>query len=284
MNLEGMGVYCWFRDPLPPERKIAMIRDAGFDSIALWWGDEYDATDGSRFDIMKLAESYHLTIQNFHAPYPGVNALWGPSPGQRERILGFYASCLQDCAACRVNTLVIHVDDLEFTYDDTNQAAAVKGIAEIATLAERLGVRLAIENYTSFQSVWAILSRIRSDSLGFCYDSGHAHCFTKGCGFLDAFGSRLFEIHLHDNDGKADRHMLPGDGTIDWELLSGQIRRTNYSGPVFLEVTDALSERYRNQSAAGFLHTAASRANMLREQILRGPSAAGPASWGPAAP
>ena len=39
--------------------------------------------------------------------------------------------------------------------------------------------------------------------------------------YLAAAGRPIFEVHLHDNDGRADQHLPLGRGTIDFSLLQG---------------------------------------------------------------
>lgn len=263
MAFDGIGIYCWFRKSIFPECKISLIKEVGFDCISLWWGDEYDATDGNRFDLINLAKEVGLDIRNAHAPYRGINNLWGPSSIKRKQIINHYANCLTECAIYHIDKLIIHVDDVGFTYNTTYQPAAIAGIAELVNLAEQVGVKLVVENYTSFRTIWEILTNIQSNSLGFCYDSGHEHCFSRGQSMLEVFGNRLMEIHLHDNFGKNDQHMLPGDGDINWSILSNHLRKTNYTGPIFLEITDSLWKHYQSLSNKEFLLTAINRAQML---------------------
>ena len=33
---------------------------------------------------------------------------------------------------------------------------------------------------------------------------------------FNKFKNRIFAVHLHDNDQSDDQHLLPFDGTIDW--------------------------------------------------------------------
>lgn len=41
-------------------------------------------------------------------------------------------------------------------------------------------------------------------------------------GIYDWFGYRM-ALHLHDNDGTDDQHRNPGEGTINWDPIVGNV-------------------------------------------------------------
>ena len=47
----------------------------------------------------------------------------------------------------------------------------------------------------------------------------------------------LRALHVHDNDGKADRHMLPGEGVIDWEDFARALAEIDCQCPVSIETS-----------------------------------------------
>ena len=46
----------------------------------------------------------------------------------------------------------------------------------------------------------------------------------------------FFAVHLHDNDKTDDLHLLPFDGTIDWDNVIQKLKDCNYNGPITLEL------------------------------------------------
>ena len=64
-------------------------------------------------------------------------------------------------------------------------------------------------------------------NLGICYDTGHGELE----GAADA-------IHLDDNAGEGDLHLLPFDGTRNWPGLIEQLAVSAYDGPLILEAND----------------------------------------------
>lgn len=130
----------------------------GFKYISLWWGDEYNDTDDSRFELIRLAKEIGVEIRNAHAPYREKNDLWGTSSVKRKQFINDYTKCLNECAIYHIKSLVIHVDDVGFVYNAVYQPAAIAGITELVKLAEQVGVKLVAKNYTSFRSVYEILT------------------------------------------------------------------------------------------------------------------------------
>ena len=95
--------------------------------------------------------------------------------------------------------------------------------------AKKLGTVIALENVyeDSPEPIVQILKGIPSPFLGFCYDVGHSHIFSRvpAVSWLKALGSRTVEVHLHDNHGKEDEHLPLGQGDIDFGQLFSLLSR-----------------------------------------------------------
>lgn len=106
--------------------------------------------------------------------------------------------------------------------------AAYASLEDLNKFARDRGAELLLENGTSELSAPATLVRfIELTKLGngVLFDVGHAHL--RG-GVEDGFSSLepyLRAIHVHDNDGLADEHLLPQTGKIDWRAAMRRIRR-----------------------------------------------------------
>jgi sugar phosphate isomerase/epimerase len=97
--------------------------------------------------------------------------------------------------------------------------------------AEDIGVKIALENiFEENPSILArLLEAIPSPSFGYCLDAGHGALFSEVpiVAWIEALGSRLLEIHLHDNHGKADEHLPLGWGSIDFPAIFSALREKN---------------------------------------------------------
>lgn len=80
-----------------------------------------------------------------------------------------------------------------------------------------------------------MLRNISSDRLCFCFDSGHERFYSPERDLMAEYGNRLAALHLHDNDGENDAHMLPFTGKVDWVWVKRRLTECDYRGAVALE-------------------------------------------------
>lgn len=256
-----LGIFAWFSYPLPIEERLQMIRQAGFGAVSLWWGGTDEA---EKHRQPELARRLGLEIDNVHAPYGNTNALWEDGL-EGEAYLQTLCSCLSDCSRHGIPTAVVHITRLS-----TRPAFTQTGMDRVKRLvehAERVQVNLAIENLNSIPHLDRIYAEIPSGRLGFCYDSGHENFNHPDADCLSRYGDRLFAVHLHDNCGDADAHLLPYDGDIDWSSIKEKLKKARTIPYLTLEVDfkreHPQSRRYQSLSAEAFLALAYARLQRL---------------------
>ena len=80
-----------------------------------------------------------------------------------------------------------------------------------------------------------LVSRVDSPYFGWCFDTGHAN----RCGLpqtsLLGLSHPPMSLHVQDNHGDHDEHLLPGDGTIDWKVFLDTLHAIDYAGDLVLE-------------------------------------------------
>ncbi|MFH0810353.1 MAG: TIM barrel protein [Pseudomonadota bacterium] len=107
---------------------------------------------------------------------------------------------------------------------------AMLSLDKLLGRAERLGVKIALENRYYFHEVpsvnetAAILDAFRGAPVGYWHDVGHASTqerigFASQRAVLERFQDHLLGVHLHDAQG-LDDHLPPGAGTLDFAALS----------------------------------------------------------------
>ena len=243
------GIYHWFGYGIEPRTKYKMIRDAGFDNVLLWWGDEYENETGKKEHLPDLARNAGLFVENVHVPFENVNSLWTETHNTKDVLLQ-YISCIKDCATYEIPTIVFHL-----TYTGTPPPYSQWGLSNILsikTAAEKYGVNIAFENLRRPDYIDYVFENIDSERFKLCYDTGHENCFSK-TDMLEKYGERLIALHLHDNLGSHDDHLIPGDGEIDWQDVARKIKNTGFCGSVTLECTNTGQELYKDMSAEEFL-------------------------------
>ncbi|UCE75270.1 MAG: sugar phosphate isomerase/epimerase [Methanomassiliicoccales archaeon] len=76
---------------------------------------------------------------------------------------------------------------------------------------------------------------IEGTNLKICFDVGHANISEDIGGFL-GLKETFANIHLHDNDGKIDRHLVLGQGNIEISAILKQLK--GYEGDLVIESTN----------------------------------------------
>jgi sugar phosphate isomerase/epimerase len=147
--------------------------------------------------------------------------------------------------------------------------AAVAFLDEVLVLAERLDMRILLENCPMSRNIavsplmWReLFSRLKSDRLGLCYDPSHFDWqMIDVYAPISEFGSLMKHIHLKDTalDRKALaqvgilhnvgrerghfpnqwwRHTVIGDGEIDWMRFKEALDAAGYNGSFSFEIED----------------------------------------------
>lgn len=120
-----------------------------------------------------------------------------------------------------------------------------KSIMELLEYRENAGLKLLIEPAHCWESTLVLtvddglrmINEIRSERLGICLDTGHAN--VNGEAIEDVVRKlRHVPLHIHidDNRGDSDTHLIPGDGTIDFAPLVKALQEINYKGFVSAEL------------------------------------------------
>jgi sugar phosphate isomerase/epimerase len=129
--------------------------------------------------------------------------------------------------------------------------ADLRILEPVCLRARELGIRLALENGWSLahmEYVLQLCDALPAGTAGICVDTGHANLGDLGpARALRLAGKRLITTHLHDNLGKVDDHLPPGEGRIDWADVFAALREIGYAGTLMLELTDGAAHRPYDQ-------------------------------------
>ncbi|WP_352419064.1 TIM barrel protein [Proteiniborus sp.] len=169
------GIYYWFGYPIESRRRFELIRAAGFDSVMLWWGDEYKDIDGDKNILPDLARAYGLEVENIHAPFDTVNEIWKDNIDGKE-VMDLYIKCIDDCARHNISTVVLHITTGKNPPPVTK--LGIERFKDIVDYSQNKGIYIALENLRRHDYLNEIFMNIDSPYLGFCYDSGHEKCYS----------------------------------------------------------------------------------------------------------
>ena len=223
--------------------------------VFLWWGQD----DKKNLEKVKLCKTLGLEIQTAHFDFDKINSMWIDSK-EGDNLVKTFCKQLKQIKKHNINIAVLHVTKSKNPPPISD--IAIKRYKKLVAKAEKLGVIIALENTRMPQYFDYIFDNISSDNLKICYDSGHDHAFTQDTFDFDKYKGKIVCLHIHDNNGQKDQHLLPFDGNINWDNLLGKLKAAEYQGPITLEVVMG-DDMYDDMSAQEFILTAVQRAKQL---------------------
>jgi sugar phosphate isomerase/epimerase len=210
-----------------------------FDSweiVAEGMHDMHDIKD----HIREAKNSYKIEF-TVHAPFSDLN-IASLNPQIRENSLAQIIDAIRICNDLDIKLLTIHPGHksplgayfLE-KIKDTNK----KSLIQIDKAGEEYGIVLALEN---IPKMWVSLCSdaqemrelIDGTNLKICFDVGHAHISDAVPGFLK-LKRDFVNLHLHDNNGDKDKHLVLGEGNIALEEILSELKE--YKGNFVIEST-----------------------------------------------
>ena len=260
INLHAIG-------GLTDEAYIKTIAELGFTATF------YMAKSAERMEqLSRLCAAENIRFDTLHAPFNHINDMWLEHDGGMQ-MLAELKDCVDQCLVVGAPIAVVHLSSglNPPTITDIGRGR----FEELVAYAQKKGVKIAFENQRKlFNLAWAFETFSPEDGVGFCWDCGHENCFTPGKQFMPLFSDRLICTHIHDNMGvfNEDKHMLPFDGSQDFDRVARQIRESGYRGVLMLEVMAGTSDHYEGVNYQGispmeYLQRAAAAVKRLEKMI-----------------
>jgi len=251
-----IGFHSWSFASLSLEKALRHIRDAGFAEVEINADNSHlDPRLFPRCDLShlkRILDGLSLHPNSVHAPINGVDLSTPHSEGRKQTI-NLLLDTLEYCGAIGCPIMVLHPNhsDSLSIGPEAMRKNSVEVLGRFISKAEDQGVKIALENMIDkgdgrfgcrVADLRKIIEDVGSPSLGICFDMGHANLLPS-CGDIqekeiDQAGEYLWSLHIHDNDGKEDRHWPPGDGNIDWSQVVRTLRKVNYRGVFMMEVQE----------------------------------------------
>jgi sugar phosphate isomerase/epimerase len=134
---------------------------------------------------------------------------------------------------------VQHVARSRDVPDQRRWDATFSSLEHLSLFARQRGVTMAIENtpgeMATPENLKKFLEETRLTNVKICFDIGHAHLEGGTMAGLEAIRDLIVTTHVHDNRGERDEHLLPYDGTIEWDAL---ITSLPPDAPIVLEIKE----------------------------------------------
>ncbi len=247
---------------------LTLAHNAGFE--AFFTGEIDNDTVAA---LKKKGDEYGMDFEFIHAPFTNINTMW-LSGLDYLKIFNDMKATIDVAAANNVPAIIAHVSS-GWKAPEVNDLGIAR-FDEIVLYAKEKGVIVCFENLRMLGNLALFVDRYDGmDNVRFCFDCGHEHCYTKTVKWLDIFTTKLFATHIHDNHSRPlnekpivpepDEHLLPFDGTYDYEAMIRKMDEYGYTGSLMLEVFNARHPSYMEMTPEEFIKTAYDRIKKISE-------------------
>lgn len=227
-----------------PIETIIAIKQAGFNNVFIQWYDKDFEVD--QLKQVQLCKENNLNIIFAHLGYQNINDIW---TNEGDHFVDRYKKNILDCHNLGINMVVLHACSKSVA--PSPNEIGLNRFRQIVEYAANLDVKVAVENTRIKQNIEYLLDNIKQDNFGLCFDLGHYHAHFNDDWDISKYKNRVFCIHLHDNNGNdIDEHLLPYDGTLNWQNAINKINDLNYSGPITMEI--CYRKQYTNMNIKEF--------------------------------
>jgi len=228
----------------PLAELIPIIAEAGLPAIEAHSGTirwfEADIEEQLEAISEALART-GLELHSIHAPC-GDDLDWASADEEVCGLAqGMMGSVIEWSAELGARVLALHPGQVgERETDAAYVQRLANNIAPLVVTAETEWITLALENqpqpHEHTEAMAQVVRLAASESLVVCLDTGHAHMIEGLATALQVGGDLIGHIHMHDNDGEHDQHLLPGQGSINWKDFAPFISpEAGFQGAVVLE-------------------------------------------------
>lgn len=227
------------------------IWEAGIPAIELFCSRQHlDYRDKVQIDDLgHWFRDAPLKVVSMHSPVHSdtVHGLSGPSAhinitettkAKRIQMVDEVKRAIEIAETIPFQYLVQHMGGEYNDFDERKIDAAFSSLEELKLFAKHRGVEILLENlYSDMGSAERLhyFNTVTHLKLKYCFDVGHAHLSSSVDAAWDVMRSDVKLVHIHDNNGKEDSHLLPFSGTISWQHVMHELRRDAPVAPLVME-------------------------------------------------
>lgn len=272
--LVGIESAAWY-DSNKMEESIRFIKECGFESVDF----DFDNIFRRTVDKENLTSFYDMSVEELLEYYKPLKAAaeeckitFGQSHGicamhyhgqdaLNDYIIRITEKHIAACEYLGCKAIVIHPWTGAELYKEEERQVNLDMYRRLIPAAKKYGVKICLENLFAMYDTdcyeggcsnvdevcWYIDTlnvEAGEEVFGFCLDVGHA--VLTGANlyqYIVALGKRLTVLHIHDNDGNCDSHMIPFTQLdrrgkrlrIDWEKCIRGLKEIKYEGPISFE-------------------------------------------------
>jgi hexulose-6-phosphate isomerase len=246
------------------------VKNAGFDGIELWLGDEpwfqMTTTDAEVRELRRKVESAGLVVSNVSTGLHWASPLSARDPTLRARAVTIVERQIQTAALLGTDAILVVAGLVteEIPYNEVYQRC-VETLKPLGERAVRAGVKIGCENCNSEQRFLIsprefaqFLNDVHSPAIGLHLDVGNIHDTGFAEQWVEIHGPRITRIHVKDvlkhrgrcGDQSVYTNLFLGDN--NWPAIRAALSKVGYDGWLVAE----MEARYRFAPDQQFYDTA----------------------------
>jgi fructoselysine 3-epimerase len=231
---------------------IRKTAEAGYDAIDIWGGRPHayrkDLAPDELRELNTLLDQHHLRVSSFiPAQFRYPTSLCSCNETIRQDSVAYILDAIETAAALRAP--VVSVCPGHTLYGQSKKDAwgrLEESLGVICQRARQHGLRIALEPADAYETdlmntiaeAMVMVDEMALPELGIVLDSGHVNLTQESFAqAIQSAGPRLFHVHVADNQGQRDQHLVPGDGTCNFKEMITHLRSAGYTGTLSAELS-----------------------------------------------
>ena len=198
--------------------------------------------------LKACADQYQATFVQAHSP--SGNPLKTDSPDY-EKLLATTIRSIEVCGELGIPNLVVHAGWQKGISKEEYFEKNKQFFERLIPAMERCNVNVLCENSThanmgdmyyliSGADTKDFVSYVNHPLFHACWDTGHANIEGNQYEEILALGNSLKAVHINDNRGSADEHIIPYMGTLNMDEIMHALADNGYQGCFTFECNAAL--------------------------------------------
>lgn len=200
----------------------------------------------STLDLRRLADfskRYCVALWSYHLPYMPFREvdISSADPELRAKTVTLFTRLIEKAAHVGMDKFVVHPSGEPIADGERSDRLqyAMESLNTLAEVADRYGAVIAVEDLprTCLGNTTEEIAKLLSanDKLRVCFDSNH---LLKGSNldFIEAFAPKIVTVHISDYDFINEKHWLPGEGAVDWQVVYSALQKAGYQGVWLYEI------------------------------------------------
>lgn len=237
------------------QKSLELLRQAGFRYADYNFGIDYARKNGVYQqdylvyldDVRRTADCMGIQLVQAHSP------LGRPIAPNNRQFLWDTARCVEACGIMGISNLVVHSGyDVNLTVEETFEKNK-QFFLPLLELGDRYHVNILVENFNKMEieNIWwidnaldllAMVKYVDHPRFHAVWDAGHGNMQEMSQDeALRILGKHVYALHIQDNLGDADSHLMPFYGSLNFDSLMHGLIDIGYDGYFTFESSSMLN-------------------------------------------